>query len=100
MPRLLPKGERSRRVEYLAPLFAYCRERGVMALVVARRACMRRGEPVISKSQLNHMRMGEMTAPAWLVAECCRELGRPVTDVMGAEWVAAFGNTHPEKQAS
>jgi hypothetical protein len=37
------------------------------------------------------MRRGRSITPPWFVAECCAVIGRPIAEVMGADWVRRFG---------
>ena len=80
----------SRRVDYLAPLFAYLREHHYVAGQVAREAGVRGGR-AIWRQRLLQMKRGVAVTPPWFVAQCCAVIGRSVAEVMGAEWVSRFG---------
>ncbi|HEU5349634.1 MAG TPA: hypothetical protein VFU63_13565 [Ktedonobacterales bacterium] len=80
----------ARRVEYLAPLFAYLQDHHHVAGQVAREAGVRGGRAIV-RQRLWQMKLGVAVTPPWFVAQCCAVIGRPVAEVMGAEWVSRFG---------
>ncbi len=88
-----------RRAEDLAPLVGYCQRHAIGLLVLARRCAMRRGE-VMTRGRLHQMKRGLCLTPDWFVADVCREIGRPVDEVMGADWVREHGHTQPAEKAS
>ena len=86
-----PTPERERReverAALVAPLFAYCAERCIAPLWLARRAALRAGGGAgITKMQLWRIRRGQAVIPAWFIEGMCRELGQPVEVVLGEEW--------------
>jgi hypothetical protein len=82
--------EIQRRIEYLAPLYAYLHAHFLIPGRLVAAASAEVGSP-ISSVVLSQMKRGERVIPSWLVAVCCQTLGRPVAEVMGAEWVRRFG---------
>lgn len=99
MSKRADHGARVARAAYVAPLRAYLREHGILDVHVARRLSLLHGR-TFSRQRLYNVWTGYNPAPAGFVEDCCRILGRPVEEVMGAEWVATYGNTHPQAKAS
>lgn len=81
-----------RRHEYLAPLFGYLRSHFFIAGLVAQEAGRRRGQS-LTAVRVAIIKRGEQVIFPWFVAECCAVIGKSVEEVMGAEWVARFGES-------
>lgn len=96
MPLRVPEDIQERRVEYLAPLVAYLRERHYIAFAIVEEALNRAvaagEEPMrVHPNWMPMMQRGQRRVPPWLVEQCCAVIGRPVEEVMGAAWVTRFG---------
>lgn len=96
MPLRVPEDIQERRVEYLAPLVAYLRERHYIAFAIVEEALNRAvaagEEPMrVHPNWMPMMQRGQRRVPPWLVEQCCAVISRSVEEVMGAEWVKRFG---------
>ena len=88
--RPLQEGAIKARQEYVAPLFEHLRAHHYRASVVAYQASVRGGYP-FTAVRVWRMIRGRSITPPWFVAECCAVIGRPIAEVMGADWVRRFG---------
>jgi predicted ribosome-associated RNA-binding protein Tma20 len=71
-------------------LFSYMAGHGIVALFIARRVGMRLGV-AIDKGRLSHIKRGGCLLPPGFIEGACREMGRTVEEVMGAEWMRRYG---------
>lgn len=83
--RVGPEGFAQRK-GYVAPLFSYFREHGLVALWAARRASARATGVMMTKVQLSRIKSGMAPIPDWFIAGMCREINQPIEVVMGHEW--------------
>jgi len=85
-----------RRIEYLAPLVAYVRGRGMQfGRLLGQVSLLARvsGQPINFSGRLwpRTLERGLSVIPPWLVEQYCVVLSQPVAAVMGDEWVKRFG---------
>ena len=100
-PQPVEPAEIERRKEYLAPLYAYLRAQygwvGASDVTDAARLRAEQVGEVVARNRLTwinrqaKMRQGECVTPPWFIEQCCAVIGKPVSEVMGAEWVKRFG---------
>ena len=73
-------------------MFGYLRSHFFIAGLVAQEAGRRRGQS-LTAVRVAIIKRGEQVIFPWFVAECCAVIGKTVEEVMGAEWVARFGES-------